>query len=95
MVVYNGVEKVLPTMFWISGATASNAPFYFDGITNDEFLIEQYYYGMYAGASKILNYKPLRKQLIDGDIMSIPDEYKKLCPYPENCKAFTDLLNVA
>ena len=71
------------------------SPFYFDGITYDEYFVEQCYYHACIAGKKMIGYKPLRKQLIDGDIQSVPDVYKKLCPDPDNCTAFTELINVA
>ena len=91
--MYNGMEKVKPTDFWTMDAPASKAPFYYDGITYDEFYVESYYYGACSSMKK--TYKSLRKQLVDGDITSIPDEYKALCPFPEKCTAFSDLIKAA
>jgi len=67
-------------------------PFYYEGITFDEYLVEWYYFGSCNTPDKMINYKTLRKQLEDGDIKSIPDSYKILCPFPENCTAFEDLI---
>ena len=88
--MYNGRAKVPSTMEF-----TFEKPFYYDGITFDEFFVEMYYYGSRNTPEKMMNYKPLRKQLEDGDIMSIPDEYKLLCPFPENCTAFSDLIKAA
>ena len=71
------------------------SPFYFDGITFDEYFVEQCYYHAYIARKKMIGYKTLRKQLLDGDIQSIPDEYKISCPYPEKCTAYIDLVKVA
>ena len=66
-------------------------PFYFDGITYDEFLVEQCYYHTCI-AQNIIKYKTLREQIVDGDIYCIPDEYKVSLPYPETCTAYANLL---
>jgi hypothetical protein len=95
--VYNGREKVAASDFWTTEAPASKAPFYYDGITRDEFFVEQYYFLYYTAklAPKLKAYKTLRRQLEDGDILGIPDGFKALCPDPNNCMAFLDLINVA
>ena len=93
--MYNGKEKVKSTDFWTLDAPASKAPFYYDGITFDEFFVEMYYFGSRNTPEKRINYKPLRKQLEDEDITNIPDEYKFLCPFPEECTAFSDLIKAA
>ena len=92
--MYKGTEKVDATMFWICGAVASSAPFYFDGITYDEFLVEDSYRNYHHAklAKQLYPYKIIRKQLEDGDIHSIPNEYKSLLPFPENCTAYANLL---
>ena len=69
------------------------SPFYYDGITYDEYFVEQCYYHAWI-AQKIVEYKPLRNQLMDGDIQSVPEEYKISCPFPEDCSAFVDLVGV-
>jgi len=94
MVVYDGTDKVLPTMSWSSGLPVTYAPFYFNGMTNDEFFVEECYRNYYYArlAPNHMAYKTVRKQLEDGDIDSIPDEYKISCPYPEDCTAYSDLV---
>ena len=71
------------------------SPFYFDGITYDEYFVEQCYYYACLAHKEMIGYKTLRKQLIDGDIQSVPDEYKKLCPDPDSCTAFVKLIKAA
>ena len=88
--MYNGAEKVPQTSEW-----RLEIPFYYDGITYDEYFIEWYYFDSCNTLEKKLNYKPLRKQLEDGDITSIPNSYKALCPEPDKCTAFNDLLKIA
>ena len=90
--MHNGAEKILPTMFWTFEAPVSKAPFYYDGMTYDEYFVEMYYFSIYATSAK---YKTLRKQLEDGDIINIPDEYKALCPHPDSCTAFRNLVKIA
>ena len=67
-------------------------PFYYDDMTYDEYYVEWCYYMLWS-ALRENPYKSLRKQLEDGDISSISNEYKVLCPYPENCTAFADLVS--
>jgi len=88
--VYDGTAKVPATHEY-----RFEKPFYFEGITFDEYFVEWCYHGSCIARKEMVGYKPLRKQLIDGDIHSIPDEYKKLCPYPENCTAFMGLQKIA
>jgi len=97
MAVYNGLAEVSATMFWSFEAPAGKAPFYFDGVTFDEFFVEKCYHDYYMAriAPRGGKYKPLRKQLEDGDIASVPNEYKILCPDPDNCTAFNDLIKIA
>lgn len=93
-------EKVADTPNW-NGMQAVPAtheykfesPFYFDGISYDEYFVEQCYHHACIARSKMIGYKPLRKQIIDGDIQSIPDEFKISLPYPGNCTAYANLLN--
>ena len=66
-------------------------PFFYEGITCDEYFVEWRYFG---SCNDMINYKPLRKQLEDGDIVfdKVPEKYKSLLPFPEKCTAFEDLL---
>ena len=89
-VVYDGTAIVPATHEY-----RFESPFYFDGITYDEYFVEWCYHSACIACQKMVGYKPLREQLIDGDITFIPDEYKKLCPFPEKCTAFMDLVKVA
>ena len=97
--MYDGTQKVPVDMFWTfeGGQIASAAPFYFDGITFDEFFIEMFYYDYHHAilVPKYIKYKSVRKQLMDGDISEIPDEYKYHLPFPEKCTAYIDLIKVA
>ena len=97
--MYDGTQKVPVDMFWTfeGKQTASTAPFYFDGITFDEFFVEMFYYDYHHAtlARKHIKYKPVRKQLEDGDISVIPSEYKFHLPFPEKCTAYIDLVKVA
>ena len=95
--MYDGSERVPLTMIWSKGLTVTHAPFYYDGITYDEFLVEECYRNYYHAilASKKIGYKSLKKQLEDGEIQSVPDEYKITCPFPEKCTAFSNLVRVA
>ena len=68
------------------------SPFYFDGITHDEYLVEGCYYRYCIANQRMIGYKTLREQIIDGDIQSIPDDYKTSLPYPEACTAYAGLL---
>ena len=86
--MYDGTVKVPATHEY-----KFESPFYFDGITYDEYFVEWCYYSACIAGKKI--YKSLRDQLLDGDISFISDEYKKLCPYPEKCTAYIDLVKVA
>jgi len=88
MVVYDGTAIIPATHEY-----KFESPYYFDGITYDEYFVEQCYYHACIARKKI--YKTLRKQLLDGDIQSIPDEYKISCPFPEKCTAYMDLVKVA
>lgn len=83
---WNGTESVPATYDY-----KHEKPFYFDGITFDEFLVEQCHYHTCI-AQSVIEYKPLREQIIDGDIQSIPEDYKVSLPYPENCTAYVELL---
>jgi len=84
---WNGMDKVPMTHEF-----KHESPFYFDGITYDEYIVERCYHGMCIVKKKMIGYKPLREQILDGDIQSIPDEYKVSLPYPENCTAYANLL---
>jgi len=85
--VYNGKESVPATREY-----SHESPFYFDGISYDEYFVEQTYRN-YCMANKIMvGYKTLRQQIIDGEIDSISDEFKLALPYPENCTAYSELL---
>ena len=88
--MYDGTAKVPATHEY-----KHESPFYYDGITYDEYFVEWCYLSACIAHKKMTTYKSLRKQLIDGDITFISDEYKKLCPFPEKCMAFADLLKVA
>ena len=85
MDVYNGREKIPQTAEF-----SFEKPFYCNGMTYDEYYVEWCYYMAWI-ASREKPYKSLQKQLEDGDITSIPEEYKLLCPYPEICTAFEKL----
>ena len=87
--MYNGRAAVPQTAEYFF-----EKPFYYNGITFDEYYVEWGYYMTWHATHK-KPYKPLREQLADGDIINIPDEYKVLCPYPGNCTAFEDLIRVA
>ena len=98
--MYNGLEKIpqeeAPTLAWSGSFSGANrAPFYFDGMTWDEFFVEDCYYLYHHAklARDLIPYKTIKKQLEDGDINSIPDEYKITCPFPENCTAYKELIN--
>ena len=97
--MYDGTKKVPIDMFWTfeGRQTAPTAPFYFDGITFDEFYVEMFYYDYHRTvlARKHVKYKSVKKQLEDRDISEIPDEYKSHLPFPENCTAYKHLLKVA
>ncbi len=66
--------------FYVSPEMMEN-PFYYEGIKLDEYLTEKTYYGMWLAkwAIKGKPYKPLMKQLRDGEISRIPAEYKRYC----------------
>lgn len=71
--------------FKVSDGMKEN-PFYYDAIDPDEYLMESAYYGeciARAARGEIWNYKPLMKQLKDGDIKRLPEKYKKYCLNPE------------
>ena len=82
-------------MIWCGGSTVAYAPYYFDGMTFDEYFIEDSYYSYRLSKPelRIKEYKSLRKQLEDGDIYSIPEECKTMLPYPEKCTAYKELLS--
>ena len=67
--------------FKVSWSMTEN-PFYYDDIEQDEYLMESAYYRDYiahAAQGDIWNYKPLMKQLKDGDIDRLLEKYKKFC----------------
>ena len=88
--MYDGTTKVPATHEY-----KFESPYYFEGITYDEYFVEQCYLGYCIANKKMVGYKTLREQLIDGDIKTIPDEYKISCPYPENCTAYRSLVLAA
>jgi len=90
MVVHDGMKCVPATHEYMF-----ESPFYFDGITFDEYFIEQSYLGYCIANKKMIGYKTLRKQLEDGDIDIIPDEFKISCLFPDNCTAYNDLIPTA
>jgi len=90
MGVYDGTVKVP-----VENGLLFEKPFFYEGITYDEYFVEQCYLHACIARQDMIGYKPLREQLIDGDIQSVPDEYKISCPYPESCTAFEDLVKVA
>ena len=89
MAVYDGTVKVPVTHDY-----KFEKPFFFDGITEDEYIVEQCYYHAWIASKNKIEYKPLRNQLIDGDIQNVPDEYKISCFDPDNCTAFAELIKV-
>ena len=88
--MYDGTAKVP-----ITHEYRFEKPFFYEGITFDEYFVEWCYHSACIAGKKMTTYKPLRKQLEDGDIITIPDEYKKLCPDPDNCTAYIELIKVA
>lgn len=71
--------------FKVSESMKEN-PFYYDDIDPNEYLMESAYYGDYiahAARGEIWDYKPLMKQLMDGDIDRLPEKYKKYCLDPD------------
>ena len=60
-------------------------PFFFEGITQDEYLTENTYFLEVIANSvgKAYDYKSLRQQLLDGEITEIPKKYKRFCIDPE------------
>lgn len=85
--MYNGKESVPATHEY-----KRESPFYFDGISFDEYLVEQRYHHSCIARKKMIGYKTLREQILDGDIEEIPDEYKVSLPFPEECTAYSYLL---
>ena len=85
--MYKGMEKVPSTSEW-----TFEKPFYYDGITYDEYFVEWYYFNTCNTPEMRINYKSLRKQLEDENITNIPNSYKALCPEPDKCTAYQDLL---
>ena len=70
--------------FYVAPMMKEN-PFYYDGIKQDEYLTEMVYYSEFVSDTERRvkeKYKPLMKQLQDGDIKKIPDKYKYLCIDP-------------
>mgnify|MGYP000312226922 FL=1 len=64
--------------FYVTEAT-KEAPFYYDGITLNEYMTELCYYMINFDLVKQGKYKTLKQQLADGDISEIPEKYKALC----------------
>jgi hypothetical protein len=58
------------------------APFYYDGISQDEYITEMHYYDDFLCNHNGSEYVPLRKQLKNGLIDKIPEEYKFFCLNP-------------
>jgi len=83
--VYNGTKKVPATHEYMF-----EKPFYYEGISYDEYFVEWVCFSESIVKNNI--YKSVKQQLIDGDIRTIPEKYLKLCPNPENCTAYLDLL---
>ena len=57
--MYNGREKVTPMGLW-----DFERPFFYDGITYDEYFVELCYFSSRNTAEKVINYKPLRKSTV-------------------------------
>lgn len=54
-------------------------PYHFDGITDDEKCFEHFYLMLNYDLFAEKKYKPLIRQLLDGDISEVPIEYLKYC----------------
>lgn len=65
-------------------ATMMEYPFYYEGITQDEYISESHYYNCcVANRFRDGKYQSLRQQLAKGLIKEIPKEYKQFCLNPD------------